>query len=89
MGEEIGWSGFLIPKLLKITTLPIAALISGLIWAVWHYPAIIGGIYGYGAPIWITITGFTLVIIGDSFFKTWFIAKSKSLWPGSYHSYRT
>jgi membrane protease YdiL (CAAX protease family) len=83
LGEEIGWSGFLIPKLLKITSIPTTSIIVGLIWAIWHYPAIIGGIYGYGAPLPLTFIGFTLVLIGNSFFKTYFVSKSKSLWPGA------
>ena len=82
LGEEIGWSGFLIPKLLKTKSIPVTSIIVGLIWALWHYPAIIGGIYGYGAPLPLTLIGFTLVLIGNSFFKTYFVSKSKSLWPG-------
>ena len=82
LGEEIGWSGFLIPKLLKITSIPVTSIIVGLIWAMWHYPAIIGGIYAYGVPLPLTLIGFTLVLIGNSLFKTYLISKSKSLWPG-------
>jgi len=82
LGEEIGWSGFLIPKLLEITSIPVTSILVGLIWAVWHYPAIIGGIYGYGVPLSLSLIGFTLVFIGNSFFKTYFISKSKSLWTG-------
>ena len=82
LGEEIGWSGFLIPKLLKTNSIPVTAIIVGLIWAVWHYPAIIGGLYGYKTPLPIALIGFTLVFMGISFFKTYFVSKSKSLWPG-------
>ncbi|RLD69407.1 MAG: hypothetical protein DRI95_00075 [Bacteroidetes bacterium] len=83
-GEEIGWSGFLTPKLLKITTIPKTSIIVGLYWAVWHYPAIIeGGVYGYGEPLWIALPGFTLVLIGLSFLRTYFVSKSKSLWTGT------
>ena len=63
LGEEIGWSGFLIPKLLKITSIPVTSIIVGLIWSIWHYPAIIGGIYGYDVPLPLTLIGFTLFLL--------------------------
>jgi uncharacterized protein len=37
-GEEIGWRGFLVPELAKILPFSGVALVSGLIWASWHYP---------------------------------------------------
>jgi len=82
-GEEIGWSGFLTPKLLKISSVPVTSIIVGLYWAVWHYPAIIGGFYGNGTPLWIALPGFTLVLIGASFLRTVLVSKSQSLWAGS------
>ena len=80
-GEEIGWSGFLTPKLLKISSVPVTSLIVGVYWAVWHYPAIIGGFYGSGTPLWVALPGFTICLIGASFVRTVLISKSKSLWP--------
>jgi len=41
MGEEIGWRGLLVPGLAKITTFTRTALLTGMIWAVWHYPSVI------------------------------------------------
>ncbi len=81
-GEELGWSGFLTPKLLKIYSVPVTSLIVGLFWAVWHFPAIFGGFYGQGTPLWVALPGFTLVITGYSFMRTMLIEKSKSLWTG-------
>ena len=82
LGEEIGWSGFLTPKLLKITSVPVTSLIVGVFWAVWHFPAIIGGFYGQGTPLWVALPGFTLVLVGYSFLRTVLVSKSKSLWTG-------
>lgn len=82
LGEEIGWSGFLTPKLSKISSVAATSLIVGGYWAIWHFPAIIVGIYGYGTPLWIALPGFTLVIIGLSFLRTILTLKSESLWPG-------
>jgi len=82
LGEEIGWSGFLTPKLLKVTSVPATSMIVGVFWAVWHFPAIIGGFYGYGTPLWIALPGFTMAVVGDSFIRTVLVSKSKSLWTG-------
>jgi len=84
-GEEIGWSGFLTPKLLKITSIPVATLVVGLYWSIWHFAAIIGGLYNcyYDAPLWIKLSGFTLVLTSASFIRTVLLSKSKSLWLGT------
>jgi membrane protease YdiL (CAAX protease family) len=37
-GEELGWRGFLLPRLSAKFGLPVASLILGLIWASWHLP---------------------------------------------------
>jgi membrane protease YdiL (CAAX protease family) len=82
LGEEIGWSAFLVPRLLKRFSVPVTSIIVGLFWSVWHYPAIIAGIYGYDIPLWVALPGFTMVLTGASFFRTVLIAKSESFWPG-------
>ncbi|MBI5402768.1 MAG: CPBP family intramembrane metalloprotease [Ignavibacteriae bacterium] len=82
LGEEIGWSGFLTPKLLKISSIHVTSLIVGIFWSAWHYPAIIGGFYGTGTPLWIALPGFTLVLTGYSFMRTVLVSKSNSLWTG-------
>ena len=81
-GEEVGWSGYLTPKLRKVFSIPVASLIVGVYWAIWHFPAIIGGFYGSGTPLWASLPGFTLVLVGASFIRTVLIEKSKSLWVG-------
>lgn len=46
-GEELGWRGYLFPKLLEVTSRRKAMLISGVIWGLWHAPLIAMG-YNYG-----------------------------------------
>src|SRR5439155_16502189 len=41
LGEEIGWRGFLVPALFKKLGFTGTALVSGIIWACWHYPLLI------------------------------------------------
>lgn len=54
LGEEIGWRGWLLPKLMPLGPLP-ALLISGVIWGLWHAPVILLG-YNYpDAPGWLAL----------------------------------
>jgi membrane protease YdiL (CAAX protease family) len=81
LGEEIGWRGFLVPELIKITSPTKTALISGGIWALWHYPLIIFGDYRSIAPLWFQLLTFTLSVIGMGFLTAWLRIKSGSIWP--------
>ena len=38
LGEELGWRGFALPKLLERYSLLVSSLILGALWAVWHFP---------------------------------------------------
>ena len=38
LGEEIGWRGFLVPELAKVVGFHGVSIISGILWAAWHYP---------------------------------------------------
>ena len=39
LGEELGWRGFALPRLLKQFSPFVASLILGAIWGVWHLPS--------------------------------------------------
>lgn len=49
-GEEWGWRGYLLPKLLKVMPVVPAVLLDGVIWGLWHAPlvALLGFNYGRG-----------------------------------------
>lgn len=50
-GEEWGWRGYLLPKMLKQFKIVPTLLITGVIWGLWHMPLIImGHNYGVGYP---------------------------------------
>lgn len=46
-GEEWGWRGYLLPKMMKQFKIVPTLLISGVIWGIWHMPLIITG-HNYG-----------------------------------------
>ena len=83
LGEEIGWRGFLVPELAKVTSFPMVALISGLMWAVYHYPVLLFGDYNAGGPAWFGLLCFTVMVVADSFILAWLTLRSQSLWPAA------
>jgi uncharacterized protein len=82
LGEEIGWRGFLVPQLAKMTSFTNTALISGIIWSLWHYPILIFADYNAGTPTWYALTCFTVMVVSISFVFAWMRMKSGSLWTG-------
>src|SRR5947207_10673222 len=62
LGEEIGWRGFLVPELSKVVGFTGVGLISGLMWAVYHFPVLLFGDYNKGAPAWYSLICFTLMV---------------------------
>ena len=86
LGEEIGWRGFLIFELRKVMSFKSLAIVSGLIWAIWHFP-LINLMYGRGENLVLHIGAFTIMIIGISVILAYYTFKSNSLWPAAvYHS---
>lgn len=82
LGEELGWRGWLLPKLMPLGTLP-ALLVSGVIWGLWHAPLILLG-YNYpGAPGWLGLTAMVImcVLVGAVF--GWLRLRSGSVWPAA------
>lgn len=37
-GEEVGWRGYLLPRVTERAGLVVASLVVGLVWAAWHLP---------------------------------------------------
>ncbi len=81
LGEELGWRGFLVPQLAKLTSFSKTSLIVGGVWAVWHFPAILLTDYNIGVPAWCAIPCFTVCVLGISFVMAWLRLKSRSVWP--------
>jgi len=82
LGEEIGWRGLLVPELAQVTSFTRTALLSGLIWALWHYPIIFLGGYNGGTSSWYSALCFTPMVIGIATLAAWMRLKSGSVWTG-------
>lgn len=82
LGEEIGWRGYLVPELFSRFSYTKTSLITGIIWAVWHFPILLFADYNSGTPAWFGLSCFSVLVICVSFIATWFRCKSNSLWTG-------
>lgn len=51
MGEELGWRGYLLPKLRMFFSDRAALILTGVIWGIWHLPIIVMG-HNYGTSYW-------------------------------------
>jgi membrane protease YdiL (CAAX protease family) len=83
LGEEIGWRGFLVPELFKTMGFTTTALLSGVVWACWHYPILIWGDYNAGTPSGYGLTCFTVMVVAIAVIFAWLRLKSGSLWTGA------
>lgn len=81
LGEELGWRGFLVPKLAEGLTFTRTALVTGIIWAAWHVPLIIGADYNGGTSAAYSIACFAVMVVAISFPMTWLRLRSRSVWP--------
>jgi membrane protease YdiL (CAAX protease family) len=79
-GEEIGWRGYMLTRLID-AGVPRPVLVSGLIWALWHLPLILAGIYAAGP-----YPALSAVLIVVSFTSAAYIfarmrLETGSIWP--------
>jgi len=82
LGEELGWRGWLLPRLMRLGTVP-ALVLSGVIWGLWHAPLILLG-YNYPtAPGWLSLIMMIgmCVVVGAVF--GWLRLRSESVWPAA------
>ena len=83
-GEELGWRGMLFPVLAERTSPRTAALISGVIWGLWHAPVIaMGHNYGMGYDGF-PVAGILTMIVACTalgMFLSYLRMRSGSVWP--------
>ena len=68
LGEELGWRGFALPRLLNGRSALSAGVILGIIWGVWHLPSFLIG----GTPQnSMSLPLFMIGIVANSVLMTW------------------
>ena len=80
-GEEFGWRSYLQIRLLAERPL-MAAVSTGLIWGIWHYPLIFVG-YGKYENKLLGLVIFTIFTILLSIILGWLRLKTRSVWAAS------
>jgi uncharacterized protein len=83
LGEEIGWRGFLFPRLAQQTGFTAACFLMGAVWAIWHYPILLFADYNAGTSPAYALTCFTLMVFAASFIWGWLRLKSGSVWTSA------
>jgi uncharacterized protein len=71
-GEELGWRGFALERLLKTRGPVISSLIVGVFWGIWHLPEVLDPTSVLNkAPLSLSIPLFVLGTVVFSFVYTW------------------
>lgn len=78
LGEEIGWRGFALPRLIAAHGFWKAATLLGIVWCVWHYPRLLASPYvtdlGEALPL---IALFSVQIVLANFILCWLAARTR------------
>jgi membrane protease YdiL (CAAX protease family) len=79
-GEEIGWRGYMLTRLID-AELPHPILLSGLIWGLWHVPIVVGA--GYAAGPCPDASALLLVVLATAFGVVFarLRLQTGSIWP--------
>lgn len=76
VGEEYGWRGFLLPRLIKKYSVFHSSIVLGFIWGSWHFPAYL---IGTGVPLQMNFLVFLLWVILGTLFISWIYYYTKSV----------
>ncbi|HZA04242.1 MAG TPA: type II CAAX endopeptidase family protein [Propionibacteriaceae bacterium] len=74
VGEEMGWRGFALPRLLERYSALIASVVLGVLWGLWHLPLVFTeGLGLFGQPIWLLLADIT----AKSILFTWVFLRTR------------
>ena len=76
VGEEYGWRGYLLPRLLPLGEIKATVLV-GLIWCFWHLPMMVMGMNYPGQNVIVSSVVFTVFVVLMSFPFTWLFLASR------------
>lgn len=84
LGEEIGWRGFMVPRMLEAWGFEKMLCASSLIWCIWHMPILISGVYMPGTPLVFKIVMFIINIGSVGVIAGILTIRAKSVWPAAF-----
>lgn len=83
-GEEWGWRGYMMPKLIKLMGKPAAVIVGGIFWGLWHAPLTVSG-HNFGTDYkffpWLGIIIMCILCTLMNAFLTMLAEKTKSVYP--------
>lgn len=75
-GEEYGWRGYALPRLLEKFSPVVAGVLLGVVWSFWHFP---GYLIGVGVPLEMSFLVFMLWVIPATLLMTWVYIHTRSV----------
>lgn len=86
-GEEWGWRGYMMPKLLELMPKSAAIVVGGVIWGLWHTPLTVAG-HNFGTDYpgypFTGILMMCLFCVLMNYFLTLVTEKTHSIYPASF-----
>lgn len=80
LGEEIGWRGYALPRLMERVSALTAAIITGVIWIAWHAPAfVVPPLARAILPAGVSYLAFAIMAMAVSVLITWIYVNGRSL----------
>ena len=86
-GEEFGWRGYMMPKLIELVGMPKALIVGGIIWGLWHAPlTCVGHNFGMDYPgfpyVGIIVMCLFCTVLGT--ILMYVTVKTNSVWPAAF-----
>lgn len=86
-GEEAGWRGYMMPKMIKLWGVKKAVIFGGILWGIWHWPLTYVG-HNFGRDyVGYPFTGFAgmcVMCVFMGMILTFLTYKSGSIWPAAF-----
>lgn len=85
-GEEWGWRGYMMPKLIQLLGKPFAVIAGGILWGLWHAPLTISG-HNFGVDYpgfpYLGILFMCIFCVGENALLTYLTEKSGTIYPAA------
>ena len=85
-GEEGGWRGYMMPKLISLIKMKKAVIVGGIIWGLWHVPLIcVGHNFGMDYPgfPYLGVLAMCIYPVFTGIILTYVTVRSQSVWPAA------
>ncbi|HET9907270.1 MAG TPA: type II CAAX endopeptidase family protein [Anaerolineales bacterium] len=79
-GEEIGWRGYLLPRMID-SGIQKPILLTSLIWGAWHLPVVFAGVYAVGPSPLLSAAGLMIATLAFGSILAWIRLGTGSIWP--------